>query len=406
MGAKWSTVSTATYADGSPSDDGSATEANRIKFTTIRTDLTDPLDTAIDAIVANLDELFDESTTPTATNYTTVASDHTHILEVTSAKTITLLAASTAGASYRVGVYASGADVTVARSGADTINGATSLIVSAGKLRWFTVNGAGDGYITDDISGLPRGYISGLLVTNDGGDPDNWIGVSVGECRNDDDDNDIILGTALIKQLDAAFAAGTNQGALGDTVSISTDITLHIFAMTNDTSAAVDILADTSTTGANAPAGWTVEKRIGSVLTDTAANLVAIDVLELAGGGVQNLLDVPVQDYIATTTGTAAVLINTSIPDGFQFEWMGSHTVSDATPSGATHVTITSPDTTDAAPSASAFHLRRSAGTESQSTVLSARTDTSSQVRFRCDQSAVDITHITVTNGWIDRRVS
>lgn len=150
MGKKWTTVSTSTYADGSPSDDGSATEANRVKFATIRTDLTDPLDTAIDSIVANLDELFDESATSISTDYTTVASDHAHILEVDAAKTITLLAASTAGAGYRVGVCASGATVTVARSGSDTINGATSVTVPDGSIYIFTVNAAGDGYVYPD----------------------------------------------------------------------------------------------------------------------------------------------------------------------------------------------------------------------------------------------------------------
>ena len=151
MGAKWSTVSTSTYADGSPSDDGSATEANRVKFATIKTDLTDPLDTAIDSIVAKLDERFDETTTAVSTNYTTVASDHATIIEITSGA-ITLLAAATAGAGYRVGVYASGGFRTVSRSASDTINGLTSFIIPTNTVRWFTVNAAGTGYIADGKS--------------------------------------------------------------------------------------------------------------------------------------------------------------------------------------------------------------------------------------------------------------
>lgn len=151
MGAKWSTVSTSTYADGSPSDDGSATEANRVKYATIKTDLTDPLDTAIDLIVAKLDERFDETTTAVSTNYTTVASDHATIIEITSGA-VTLLAASSGGAGYRVGVYASGDYRTVNRSASDTINGLTSFIVPVNTVRWFTVNAAGDGYIADGKS--------------------------------------------------------------------------------------------------------------------------------------------------------------------------------------------------------------------------------------------------------------
>jgi len=151
MGAKWSTVSTVTYADGSPSDDGSQTTANKVRFATIKTDLTDPLKTATDSIIAKLDERFDETTTAISTNYTTVASDHAKILEVT-AGTITLLAASSAGTGYRVGVYGSGAAITVQRSGGDTINGSTSKTVKSGTVAWFTVNAAGNGYIADGVA--------------------------------------------------------------------------------------------------------------------------------------------------------------------------------------------------------------------------------------------------------------
>lgn len=156
MGAKWSTVSTSTYADGSPADDGSETEVNKIKYATIKTDLTDPLDTAIDSIVSKLDQRFTETTTSVSTDYTTVASDHAKILEVTDGA-ITLLVAATAGAGYRVGVYSSGQATTVGRSSTDTIDGATSVAVTSKVLTWFTVNAAGDGYVTDrvaEVSGL------------------------------------------------------------------------------------------------------------------------------------------------------------------------------------------------------------------------------------------------------------
>ena len=150
MGTKWSTVSTSTYADNSPTDDGAATEANRIKYATIRSDLTDPLDTAIDQIVSNLDALFDEGTVAKSGPYTTVASDHKKLLEVTGAQTITLLAAATAGAGYRVAIKSDASStVTVSRSGTDTIDGQTSVSLGADSFAIFIVNAAGNGYISD-----------------------------------------------------------------------------------------------------------------------------------------------------------------------------------------------------------------------------------------------------------------
>lgn len=148
MGNKWSTVSVSGYGASNPSDDGAATEANKVKYSTITTNLTDPLKTSVESIVTNLDELFTETTTAVSTSYTTVASDHATWLEVTGTTTVTLLAASTAGAGYRVGVKNAGAGVvTVARSGSDTIDGATSIAVDAGDSAGLIVNAAGNGYI-------------------------------------------------------------------------------------------------------------------------------------------------------------------------------------------------------------------------------------------------------------------
>lgn len=149
MGTKWATVSTATYADGSPSDDGSATAANKVKYATIKTDLTDPLDTAIDSIVSNLDNYFDHANVTVSTNYTVLADDLERIIEVTGGKTITLLAAATAGVGYRVGVRSmDGNDVTIS----GTVNGVSGFTLPRYRMHWFYVNAAADGYICDVLS--------------------------------------------------------------------------------------------------------------------------------------------------------------------------------------------------------------------------------------------------------------
>ena len=47
MGTKWSTVSVSGYNSSPPSDDGSTTTANEVKWSTIKTKLPDPLKTAL-----------------------------------------------------------------------------------------------------------------------------------------------------------------------------------------------------------------------------------------------------------------------------------------------------------------------------------------------------------------------
>jgi hypothetical protein len=58
MAIDWSTVSISGYGSSSPSDDGSATEANRVKYSTIKTDLTNPLNTALSTALTQLDAAF------------------------------------------------------------------------------------------------------------------------------------------------------------------------------------------------------------------------------------------------------------------------------------------------------------------------------------------------------------
>ena len=63
-----------------------------------------------------------------------------------------------------------------------------------------------------NFSRLPRNYLAGLILSNATGDAVNDITVTAGSCRSDDDTGDIIIGTAITKQVDAAWAAGTNAG--------------------------------------------------------------------------------------------------------------------------------------------------------------------------------------------------
>lgn len=174
MGSKWSTVSITGYKASSPSDDGQSTEANKVKYSTIYTNLTDPLNVASTAVIAKLDELFTDATVAVSTNYTTVASDHTKWLEVTGTVTITLLAAATATAGYRVGVKNVGTGlVTVARSAADTIDGATSLAIGPSGAIPFVVNAAVDGYThthTDNLLAQTLAIGYGVLDPASDGD--------------------------------------------------------------------------------------------------------------------------------------------------------------------------------------------------------------------------------------------
>jgi hypothetical protein len=155
MATKWSAVSISGYGDNSPADDGTATEANKVKYSTIKTDLTNPLNTALSSALTGLTEAFNDGTVAKSGTYSTTATDHARTIECTSTFTLSLLAAATAGAGYRVTVKNAGTGlITVARSSTDTIDGATSYVLNPKEGATFVVNAAGNGYVIAQQAGL------------------------------------------------------------------------------------------------------------------------------------------------------------------------------------------------------------------------------------------------------------
>lgn len=254
-------------------------------------------------------------------------------------------------------------------------------------------------------------HVAGLVVSNNGTDAAHDLDVSAGAILAADQSEVAVLASALTKQMNAPFAEGTGAGGLGDTVSLPTSGTLHVFAITKDADGTVDVFGDTDVSGANAPSGWTVVERIASLPTDGSANLVAVHPRELAGGAVHYLLDVPVRDVAATNPGTSAVLAALSVPSGIQVD--AELTVHINASSNFFRLLVTSPDQADTAPGATAYtlHADDNGGSPGESVWGRWRTgdpnqspDLSGQVRYRLDASGAGDDVYIVTHGWIDDR--
>jgi hypothetical protein len=214
---------------------------------------------------------------------------------------------------------ASGA-VTLAKLAANIFNGLTTVTFDPMKDYAVIVDSSDAGATKKALLGAPYGYISGLIATNNVTDPDHDLDISVGHCRNAANTADVVLSVAMTKRFDAAFVAGTNQGALGTAVSIPTSGTLHVFAITNNTTGDVDFLGDTSVTGANVPAGYTVQRRISSYRTDSSANFIAVKPIEIGGGSVYVAYDVQRAGDIADTSvsSVARETYSITVPTGIK----------------------------------------------------------------------------------------
>src|SRR5574341_1608783 len=127
--------------------------------------------------------------------------------------------------------------------------------------------------LLDDVP-LPRSYLAGYGLANNAGDATNDIDIAVGSCRSKDNTDNILLASALTKQLDAVWAVGTNAGMRASGAAI-TDTTYHIFVIKRPDTGVIDIAADTSATGANIAANtntaYTEIRRIGSILRESGA---------------------------------------------------------------------------------------------------------------------------------------
>lgn len=107
---------------------------------------------------------------------------------------------------------------------------------------WYEKDAAG---VENALRGYPTGHLFGLTLSNNGTDPTNDIDVAVGNCRDITDAMDMILAAELTgKQLDAAWAVGSNAGFL-DQGSIA-NATYHVHLIKRSDTGVIGAIASLS----------------------------------------------------------------------------------------------------------------------------------------------------------------
>lgn len=169
MGNPYTGQSSSGYNATPPSDDGSQTDANTVKWSTIKTKLTDVLKTFIEAVDSAITTAFGKiafnDVTSTGSNYTVLSSDQGKVIRVTASATITTPAAATVGQPFMFVVRNEhSAAITIDGNGSETINGSATYSLPTGQAivlmtdgtNWFTAGGfvptgadAGEVYTVD-----------------------------------------------------------------------------------------------------------------------------------------------------------------------------------------------------------------------------------------------------------------
>src|SRR5262245_215059 len=246
----------------------------------------------------------------------------------------------------------------------------------------------------------PRGYIFGLTMSNYAGDATNDIDITAGDCA---EDNSSVLTRALIspgaltKQLDVAWAVGTNQG-MRDTGAIANG-TWHIWAIRRSDTGVSDILASLSATAPTMPTNYDQKRRVGAILREAAALVAFVQY------GNYFWRKSSVQDVSVGNPGTAAVTRTLSVPTGFRvgaFGYMraGGHATLEV--EGYLRDLAQNDDTPGGGAGGQAWSPPGNVQGVFQFGPV--WTNTSAQIRSRLSASDANTTLMVDTHGWIDSR--
>lgn len=167
-----------------------------------------------------------------------------------------------------------------------------------------------------DASGsFGSGGLFGLTMSNSVANPTTRITVSIGQCRDSTNTKNINLVGAITKRLDAAWAAGDNNGGR-DAGALANGQTWHMFVILNPTTLVVDALFSTSPTAPTLPAGFTKFRRIGAVVLEAASTLIRL----FKQVGDYFSYQIRSVDYAAQANGGGPFLRAIAVPVGIVVE--------------------------------------------------------------------------------------
>jgi hypothetical protein len=166
-----------------------------------------------------------------------------------------------------------------------------------------------------ELAFMPRSYLAGLGLSNNGTDASHDIDIAVGAARDSTDDADMELASALTKRIDASWAVGTGSGGLDGSESVAgtpdADTWYHVHLIKRDDTGVVDVLFSESPTAPTLPANYDYFRRIGAVLTDGSANILGFtQVGDLFYWNSARL------DHSGSAVSGANVLLTLSVPLG------------------------------------------------------------------------------------------
>lgn len=273
-----------------------------------------------------------------------------------------------------------------------------------GDIQWGTLNGVlavGHNSATVTIqTGPAPGALFGYTLQNNSGSPTTAIDFAAGQATDSTNTLYMTKGSALTKQLNNAWTAGTNAGGLFS--GSMSNGTYHCFVIENPTTGVVDAGFSTSVTASDHPTGFTFYRRVGSIIV-TGGNIVAFTQY-----GDLFRKTTRTTDFNANPPNTSAQTVTLAVPTGIVvIAEINAGLGSSATTT--TQVLFTALAETDSTLTAGIISMGMNGATTGGTSISSSTageyivpTNTSGQIRYRSTNTQPNLTIATV--GWTDTR--
>lgn len=244
---------------------------------------------------------------------------------------------------------------------------------------------------------VPRDYLAGLTLSNNEATPETDINIAPGLARSSAAEPTLNLPALRTKRLQNAGAWATGNGSNGlFTGARAANTWYHVFLIRRDADGAIDIGFDTSVGAENRPAGYGVFKRIGSIKTDSNANIEPFLQVGNRFYWKAPKLDVAASSIPAATNQNYVV----SIPPGIRTRAMLQYSAQGANAMAY----IKCPDLDDVASNATnhlGYGALSNANPEGGAGYVEVPTNEAAQVRVTVNSSGALALNIN-TLGWIE----
>jgi len=253
------------------------------------------------------------------------------------------------------------------------------------------------------LIGLPPAFLYGYAPDLDaGGDPLHDVIIGSGECRDSTDSTDIKFESVMIKQIDAPWAQGDDQGGFPSALTLTAYTWYHIFVIMKE-DGTIDFGFDDNLGAANLlldATDFIYYRRIGSVIPDGSLELISY--IYRSENSRRIWYFTPTRLILNTNNPSlGAHLFNAGTPTGIETYAMLNILLQESG-AAANELYISNPDTTNEVPNVNSAPLGTLSVRDNKTAMqkIEERTDLTSQLRFRVNSTSSATTVRIVTLGW------